>query len=576
MADTKASVVVELKDNFSKAFGDLGKNFKESSKKGEDLKKVLDKNTNSFKKQGDELKDFNKGIKSSNEELKGFITTIGAFFASSIGFAKNNVLVAANRKESSIALSSILGKDSAKNVESGHINSQKQGLGTYEDIASTTQSLAVAGVDAKDLNKSTEAILKFSKVAKMELGASLEMLAPVAQYTNRSIEDLTDIIANAQTKFKINKLDDFSSSLKNIGYSGKQANLSAEDMVSTLGYFSTKMTTGEAEGGLKEILNRAPQVIKELNLKDVFKTDGSLDFVKFLTQIEQKTKSLSKDELEGVFSKEGLWIIKEAAKNSKDLSSAIDDVTKSYKGQLDVKYADHAGSYNTASIKLQQSLANLSAILGDILLPKFTDATNAAAKIVFAFNDFIQANEWAGKAILYVSGVLGILMGAFAVYRIVAFASYILGLSKVFTILRVAITAVSIGMRILTGVMMSNPILAIISAIAIGAYLIISNWETVKEWFASFFEWFENSAVFKFFKTGIDKIKGIFSGDNEIKVDSSSTESIKQNSPVLGGNNSSKIENKQQYNITVNSHSSNPSDVGGEVMRELEKSMVGN
>lgn len=226
-------------------------------------------------------------------------------------------------------------------------------------------------------------------------------------------------------------------------------------------------------------------------------------------------------------------------------------------------------------MKLQQSLGNLSAILGNILLPKMIAVTNSVGKIIFSFNEFIQNNKWVGGVIVKLTTVLSILISGFASYRIIAFANSILGLSKVFTILRSAITAVSIGIRLLTAFMMANPIISTITAIAVGAYLIIANWETLKSWFASFFEWFENSAVYKFFKTGIDKIKSFFDGDSELKIDNSSLETVKQHTNQTPQGKQS-IENRQQYNITVNSHSANPSDVGSEVMRELNKSMVGN
>lgn len=472
-----------------------------------------------------------------------------------------------------MSLNNILGKNRTKKLEKSYTSLQNKGLGSYEDINKASEGLAYSGIAYKDLGKATEAILKFSKVAKMDLGSSLDVIASVSQYTNKSVADLTDIISNVQTKLKVNKLDEFSNSLKNVSYSAKQAKLSAEDMASVLGYFSTKMTTGEAENGLKEILNKVPAVIKELNITGVFKKDGSLDFIKFLTEVREKTKSLKDVSLERVFSKEGLWIIKETTKNSGSLQKAIDSVTKSYKGQLDLKYKDYADTYNNATLRLTEASKNFAAILGNNILPKITSFKNKLADIIFAFNDFIQKHKWAADAVVKLSEVLTALLAGLAVYRVLAFANSILGLATAFEFVRTAIVATSIAARFLTGAILTNPILAVIAGIATGAYLIISNWETLKSWFVSFFKWFENTAVFKFFKNGIEKVKDLFGKGSDIVVDNTTIQKAKENGNPSG--NQKIVHNRQSYSVVVNSNTGNPKDIGEEVVHKLATGMVG-
>lgn len=248
-------------------------------------------------------------------------------------------------------------------------------------------------------------------------------------------------------------------------------------------------------------------------------------------------------------------------------------VTKSYKGQLDLKYKDYADTYNNATLLLTEASKNFAAILGNNILPKITSFKNKLADIIFAFNDFIQKHKWAADAVVKLSEVLTLLLAGLAVYRVVAFASSILGLATAFEFVRTAIIATSIAVRFLTGAMITNPIIAVITALATGAYLIIKNWETLKSWFVSFFKWFENTAVFKFFKNGIEKVKDLFGKGSDIVVDNTTIQKAKENGKPSG--NQKIVHNRQSYSVVVNSNTGNPKDIGEEVVHKLATGMVG-
>ncbi len=63
---------------------------------------------------------------------------------------------------------------------------------------------------------------------------------------------------------------------------------------------------------------------------------------------------------------------------------------------------------------------------------------------------------------------------------------------KAFPLLSLALSAVGGGLRILTAAMISNPIGAVIAAIATGATLIITNWQKVKNFFSSIWEYIKS------------------------------------------------------------------------------------
>ncbi|GFR28367.1 phage tail tape measure protein, partial [Trichonephila clavata] len=64
--------------------------------------------------------------------------------------------------------------------------------------------------------------------------------------------------------------------------------------------------------------------------------------------------------------------------------------------------------------------------------------------------------------------------------------------TKAFPLLSLALSAVVGGFRILTAAMISNPIGAVIAAIATGATLIITNWQKVKNFFSSIWEYIKS------------------------------------------------------------------------------------
>lgn len=173
--------------------------------------------------------------------------------------------------------------------------------------------------------------------------------------------------------------------------------------------------------------------------------------------------------------------------------------------KLENKFHNVAEKNAPASAKLKIALGEIGENIGKILLPNVEKFSGyLTGTLVPKFQDFIEKNPTLVKV-----------LGAVAV----------------------ALTVVGVAAKVLSAIMMVNPIVLIIAAIAAGAYLIISNWEKIKLWFSelwnkvkeyfySAWEWIKNmfldytphgliikhwGAISDFFVGLWDSVKSIFS-----------------------------------------------------------------
>lgn len=100
----------------------------------------------------------------------------------------------------------------------------------------------------------------------------------------------------------------------------------------------------------------------------------------------------------------------------------------------------------------------------------------------------------------------GTMMGSAFTWAKAGVAAIIRGIGSALTVLGVAF-------RALGAAMLANPIIAIITAIALVATLIILNWDTVKVWLAAFWEWLQwlFGVIWEFVVTVWTAIAGFFS-----------------------------------------------------------------
>ncbi len=163
----------------------------------------------------------------------------------------------------------------------------------------------------------------------------------------------------------------------------------------------------------------------------------------------------------------------------------------------------------------------------------------------------------------------------FGISKIFKFSKGLSILATIAKIIQSPIKMVTSIMKGLNIVMKANPFLAILSLIATAASLIIDNWDTLKQWFSSFFDWISNCSIFKWLSSVIDGVAGFFIGNKKLEINNTTTESVKQNHTPKDLTQTTKVEkHKATYNITINSYSAKSTDIAQEVVRSINKSMA--
>ncbi|AEK60849.1 phage tail tape measure protein [Collimonas fungivorans] len=146
-------------------------------------------------------------------------------------------------------------------------------------------------------------------------------------------------------------------------------------------------------------------------------------------------------------------------------------------------------------------LSDLKLVMGEKILPLYTDALIVATKALKGLSEFMERNPAMAKAMIVgfsvIAGLLVVLgplmlgiaalIGPYAILHVM-FAKMGVAGGVLMPILRgIAIGFTALGKAVfLAGrLMLTNPIVLIITAIALAAYLIYKHWEPIKAWFSA-------------------------------------------------------------------------------------------
>ncbi|MDG9783712.1 phage tail tape measure protein [Metapseudomonas otitidis] len=205
-----------------------------------------------------------------------------------------------------------------------------------------------------------------------------------------------------------------------------------------------------------------------------------------------------------------LSFLRPALANRADLASIQQgSVDAADKGGLDADWKKRMESPKEQFKALTNNLSELGITVGSVLLPALVDITQAAIPVVQRFA------TWAGENPELIKGIVGLVGGLLAgklafigvayganlvISPFVAIATTITGLSAKLSLLKVMwqvgkFTPFISGVRLagqavlwLGRALMLNPIGLLITAIAIGAYLIYRYWEPIKGFFSGLWD----------------------------------------------------------------------------------------
>lgn len=129
-----------------------------------------------------------------------------------------------------------------------------------------------------------------------------------------------------------------------------------------------------------------------------------------------------------------------------------------------------------AELELQARKADLYRQLGSTILPTYVKALEIVAAVTQKVTQWLEDNPKTGAVLVDLAMLAGILSATFG-----ALATGLAGVVAPFMLVRNAVSLLTVAMQ-------ANPILAVITAIAVAGTLIYANWDTIGPWFASVWE----------------------------------------------------------------------------------------
>lgn len=187
------------------------------------------------------------------------------------------------------------------------------------------------------------------------------------------------------------------------------------------------------------------------------------------------------------------------------------------KASLDAEYQNRLKTTSAQLEIFKNNLMDIVITVGQAVLPALVSMTNAVMPIITAIGEFAKNNEWLIQSFIALIGIaVGFKVGAIALTAVTS------GLGTAITVLtgivRFATAGVglfSTAFRVLTAVMIANPIGAVIvGLVALGAiiYTVYQNWDS----FVSFF-----SSTIDKIKSGFESVKnflGMGTGDTSVDI----------------------------------------------------------
>lgn len=185
--------------------------------------------------------------------------------------------------------------------------------------------------------------------------------------------------------------------------------------------------------------------------------------------------------LSDLFGKESIQAISPLLGNLDALQNNFDKVAnkQNYAGSVDAEYAERVKTTKNQMELLRNAVSEMSIKIGNALLPAVGWAANELAFLAKVLTDFADAHP---DITQYAAIFTGLVLLAPVVQSFVTFAW------NGFMIVVKALRIVGTAFNVLRVIMMANPIIAIITAIAVAAYLIYAYWEPIKAYMSTLWD----------------------------------------------------------------------------------------
>ncbi len=259
-----------------------------------------------------------------------------------------------------------------------------------------------------------------------------------------------------------------------------------------------------------------------LNAADMagkMQTDAKGAIIEVLKALKGLDKEKQAAVLSDLFGKESIGAIAPLLSNLEGLQANFDKVSdkSQYAGSMQKEFEAQTGTTANQLILLKNAATATAISIGSALLPSITPLLQRISQIAMGVSTWVSKNQDLASSILGIA--LGMAAGATGVNVAIAgyhkvyqtfmrvkdaigfvqkgigkalpvireFGSFLgTGLIKSMNLAVAGFKLLASGIRAATAFLMANPILLVIMAIAVAAYLIISNWDTVKTYLMNF------------------------------------------------------------------------------------------
>lgn len=365
------------------------------------------------------------------------------------------------------------------------------------------------GIPREQLVQYTKDVAKMSIAFDMlpgEIGEQMGKLATVYGIPIPKIGELGDAI-NFLDDNAIAKGADIIDVMRRVGGTAQQVGLGARNVAALASTFLTLGSSAEVSATASNALIRELSIAKlqperfqkglaEIGLKAAeLQKNMMMDPQNTILGVLDKINSLPKEKQISVTTQ---LFGKEYGDDIAKLSGGI----KEYRRQLELlndpklngsmqrEFAIRQATANAQMQIFRNNIQEVAIVAGTALLPIFNSIIQSIKPYVIGLTTWIENNKELSTTIAKIAvGMTGFSLamsaGAFMVGGIAKAVSMFMPILKFLT---TGIGWVIKAFGVLRIVVLTNPILAIISAIAVGAYLIYANWDKIGPWFAALWD----------------------------------------------------------------------------------------